>query len=164
MIGRGRLGDGGSDQLSRGRTFRKLAKKWSRGPRNPEIWPPGGVKIDPPKSGPSPRKLARKPRNSGSQDPKSRNRPKSYYDRYPGLSSKTTEYNLSHPRRICANWAPRGPESGQIWPPGPGISRNWDPPQARWSESGVSGPGPGESGQIPWFRGVGNDDFISDKK
>ena len=57
-----------------------------------------------------------------------------------------------------------GPESGQIWPPGPGISRNWDPPQARWSESGVSGPGPGESGQIPWFRGVGNDDFNRPKK
>ena len=61
-----------------------------------------------------------------------------------------------------------------IGPPGPGIwpdlaprARNFPelgPPQARWSESGVPGPGPGESGQIPWFRGVGNDDFNRPKK
>ena len=121
--------DFGSDQLSRGRTFREMAKKWSRGPRNPEIWPPGGVKIDPPKSGPSPRKTPEISRNSGSQDHFSRNRPKSYYDRYPGLSSKTTEYNLSHPHRICANWAPRARNLARSGPPDPEFPGTGTPPR-----------------------------------
>ena len=128
MTGEG-IVDVGSDQLSRGRISGKLAKKWSRGPRNPEIWPPGGVKIDPPKSGPSPRNPARKPRNSGSQDHFSRNRPKSYYDRYPGLSPKTTEYNLSHPHRICANWAPRARNLARSGPPGPEFPGTGTPPR-----------------------------------
>ncbi len=59
-----------------------------------------------------------------------------------------TEYNLSHPHRICANSGVRNPDSG-----GP-ESRNWDPPWPEWSESQESGhsgriwPNLAESGRI----------------
>ncbi len=109
---------------------------------------PGGSRIGSQKSGPSPRKTPKKFPEFGSPGHGSRIWPKSDYDRYPGLRSRMTEYNLSHPHRICANSGVRNPESG-----GP-ESLNWDPPWPEWSETQESGhsgriwPNLAESGRI----------------
>ncbi len=117
---------------------------------------PGGSRIGSQKSGPSPRNLPEKFPEFGFPGRGSRNRPKSDYDRYPGLRSRTTEYNLSHPHRICANSGPpreSGPPPGgvripELGPPlarmvrNPGIWPIWP----NLAESGQSGPESGQSG------------------
>ncbi len=121
---------------------------------------PGGSRIGSQKSGPSPRNLPEKFPEFGFPGRGSRNRPKSDYDRYPGLRSRTTEYNLSHPHRICANSGPpreSGPPPGgvripELGPPlarmvrNPGIWPIWP----NLAESGQSGPESGQSGPGIW--------------
>ena len=155
-----------------GRKWPDLAQKWEKWPKVGKsglgggVWSweggsgsgqggpesvPGGVKTGPRKSGPSPRKTSKNFPSFGSRGRRSGNRPKSDYDRYPGLILKVTEYNLSHPHRICANSGPPG-KSGP--PPGRPEFLNWDPPGQNGPKSqdlARSGPKVGnlaKSGQI----------------
>jgi len=96
-----------------GRIWPNLA--WRGGPESGQGGPesgPGGVKTGPQKSGPSPRKTSKNFPEFGSPGRRSGFSPKPDYDRYPGLIPKVTEYNLSHPHRICANSGP----PREIWP------------------------------------------------
>ena len=133
---------------------------WPGGVQNPARGGPesgpGGSRIGSQKSGPSPRKTPKKFPEFGSPGHGSRIWPKSDYDRYPGLRSRMTEYNLSHPHRICANSGPpreSGPPPGgvripELGPPlarmvrNPGIWPIWP----NLAESGQSGPESGQSG------------------
>ena len=149
----------GSDQLSGGRTFRETGQKWSRGGSQNTKSGPGGGQNRPPRKWSISAENSRNFPEFGVPGPEIPESAKILLRLVPGLKLQNDRIQLIPPPPDLCQLGPPGPG---IWPdlaPGARISRNWDPPQARWSESGVSWPGgsrndeiwpyPGESGQIP---------------